>query len=96
MSGRPVKVEIGTPAVFRLIAVNRHLDYEGTPASGYHDRDDHGPFGIINIGSAHGSVGMVYLLLSHELAEALVNPNLGRALNGYELEIGSVAATRSA
>jgi hypothetical protein len=40
MGGRSVKVEIGTPASFRLIAVNRRLDYEGTPASGYHDRDE--------------------------------------------------------
>jgi hypothetical protein len=30
---------------------------------------------------------MVYLLLSHELAEAMVNPNNDRALNGYALEI---------
>jgi hypothetical protein len=87
MDGRPVKVEIGTPAPFRLIAVNRPLDYAGTPASGYHDRDGHGPYGIVNLGSAHGNVVMVYLLLSHELAEAMVNPHLDRALNGYELEV---------
>jgi hypothetical protein len=87
MDGRSVKVEIGTPAPFRLIAVNRRLDYEGTPASGYHDHDEKGPFGIVNIGSAHGNVVMVYLLLSHELAEAMVNPNDDRALNGYALEI---------
>jgi hypothetical protein len=87
MDGRSVKVEIGTPARFRLIAVNRRLDYEGTPASGYHDRDEQGPYAIVDIGSAHGKVAMVYLLLSHELAEAMVNPNDDRALNGYALEI---------
>ena len=87
LDGRPVKVELGTPAPFRLIAVNRQLAYEGTPASGYHDRDALGPYGIVNIGAAHGSLAMVYLLLSHELAEALVNPNLDRTLNGYALEI---------
>lgn len=87
MDGRAVKVELGTPAAFRVIAVNRQLDYEGTPASGYHDRDERGPFGIVNIGAAHGKVAMVYLLLIHELAEAMVNPNDDRALNGYMLEI---------
>ncbi len=87
LGGRRVEVEIGTPAPFRLIAVKRRLDYDGTPASGYHDRDGKGPYGIVNIGSAHGSVAMVYLLLSHEMAEALVNPNDDRTLNGYELEI---------
>jgi hypothetical protein len=34
VGGRPVKVEIGTPAPLRLIAVNRRIDYQGTPASG--------------------------------------------------------------
>jgi hypothetical protein len=87
MGGRPVKVEIGTPAPFRLIAVNRRIDYEGTPASGYHDRDEQGPYGIVNLGSAHGNAAMVYLLLSHELAEAIVNPNDDRVLNGYAVEI---------
>jgi len=87
MDRRAVKVETGTPAAFRLIAVNRQLDYEGTPASGYHDRDEKGPYGIVNIGAAHGKIAMVYLLLSHELAEAMVNPNDDRALNGYTLEI---------
>jgi hypothetical protein len=87
LGGRPVTVEIGTPAAFRLIAVNRRIDYEGTPASGYHDHDRRGPYGIVNLGSAHSSVAMVYLLLSHELAEAIVNPNLDRVLNGYQLEI---------
>lgn len=87
MGGREIKVEIGTPAAFRLIAVNRRLDYSGIPASGYHDHDETGPYGIINIGAAHGNVVMVYLLLSHELAEALVNPDDDRALNGYDLEI---------
>jgi hypothetical protein len=85
--GRPVKVEVGTPASFRLIVVNRRLNYEGTRASGYHAYDQKGPYGIINLGSAHGNVAMVYLLLSHELAEAIVNPNLDRTLNGYEVEI---------
>jgi hypothetical protein len=87
LGGRPVQVEIGTPAPFRLIAVNRRLDYEGTPASGYHEHDEHGPYGIVNIGSAGSNVAMVYLLLSHELAEAMVNPNDDRTLNGYTLEI---------
>jgi hypothetical protein len=87
LGGRPATVEIGTPAAFRLIAVNRPIDYEGTPASGYHAHDTNGPYGIVNLGSAHGSVVMVYLLLSHELAEAMVNPNLDRALSGYALEI---------
>ncbi len=87
LDGRAVKVEVGTPAPFRLIAVNRRLDYEGTPASGYHERDEKGPYGIVNIGSARGNVAMVYLLLSHELAEAMVNPNDDRTLNGYALEI---------
>jgi hypothetical protein len=87
LGGRPVTVEIGTPAAFRLIAVNRRIDYEGTPASGYHDHDRKGPYGIVNLGAAHSSIAMVYLLLSHELAEAIVNPNLDRVLNGYQLEI---------
>lgn len=87
MGGKPVRVEIGRAAAFRLIAVNRRLDYAGIAASGYHDRDETGPYGIVNIGAAHGKVAMVYLLLSHELAEALVNPDDDRALNGYALEI---------
>jgi hypothetical protein len=87
LHGRPAKVEIGKPAWLRLIAVNRRLDYGGIAASGYHDRDAKGPYGIVNIGAAHGKVAMVYLLLSHELAEAMVNPNDDRALNGYDLEI---------
>ncbi len=87
MGGKPVKVERGRPAGFRLIAVNRRLDYGGIPASGYHDHDQTGPYGIVNIGAAHGNVVMVYLLLSHELAEAMVNPDDDRTLNGYALEI---------
>jgi hypothetical protein len=87
LSGRPLKVELGTPASFRLIVVNRRLNYEGTPASGYHAHDRTGPYGIVNLGSAHGNLAMVYLLLSHELAEAIVNPDLDRTLNGYEVEI---------
>ncbi len=87
LSGRPFKVELGTPASFRLIVVNQRLNYEGTPASGYHAYDRTGPYSIVNLGSAHGNLAMVYLLLSHELAEAIVNPNLDRALNGYAVEI---------
>ncbi len=87
LGGRRVTVERGRPARFRLIVVNRPIEYGGIAASGYHDHYAKGPFGIVNIGAAHGSAVMVYLLLSHELAEALVNPNDDRALNGYELEI---------
>ena len=87
MGARPVTVERDTPAAFRLIAVNRPLNYGGIGASGYHDHDQSGPYGIVNLGAAHGNVVMVYLLLSHELAEALVNPDDDRVLNGYALEI---------
>jgi hypothetical protein len=58
LGGRPVQVEIGTPAPFRLIAVNRRLDYEGTPASGYHEHDEKGPYGIVNIVSAGSNVDL--------------------------------------
>jgi hypothetical protein len=86
LGGRPVIVSSDIRSNWRLIVVDHPLNFDGTPATGFHDEDGTGPYAIFTLGSS-GSVAGIFLDASHELEEMLVDPSANRFINGWYAEV---------